>query len=333
MRSAATHHQRRDAVATDAPPTDSRRRAIGGFALRAAIGLALAGFILWRYGRGSIARALHDEDPRYFWSAVLLFVAGQAMSAYRWQIVARLVGLGGRFKEYFSFYFVGMFTNLFVPGLIGGDAARAFYLARKNRDVPHGSARAAASVMADRLLGLAALFWVAAISAVILGREILTREVVVPVLIVAAVSVAGYLTLPLIAQGVDLLPSRIAEFARVMVPSMERPVRLIPALTLSIVLQVSLVFCQYLIALGLGLQIPLLVFFLCVPLSNFFASIPITLNGLGLREGSYLFLFKMAGVGSSEAVTLSLLYFAATMVGGLTGVVGLLMARASERRG
>jgi hypothetical protein len=320
-------------VASAAPDADSKRRAIGGFALRAAIGLSLAGFILWRYGRGSIGRAIRDEDPRYFWSAVSLFVAGQVMSAYRWQIVARLVGLGGRFKEYFSFYVVGMFTNLFVPGLIGGDAARAFYLARRNRDVPLGLARAAASVMADRLLGLAALFWLAAISAVLLGREILTREVVVPVLIVGAVSMAGYLTLPLIARGVDLLPSRVAELARVMVPSMRRPQTLLPVLILSVVLQVSLVFCQYLISLGLGLQIPLSVFFLCVPLSNFFASIPITLNGLGLREGSYVFLFKMAGVGSAEAVALSLLYFAATMVGSLTGVVGLFMARVSERHG
>ena len=333
MKPTASRSESMEPVATDSPGAASKQRAIGGFAIRVAIGLSLLGFILWRYGRGAIGRALRDENPRYFWSAVLLFVAGQVMSAYRWQIVARLVGLGGRFKEYFSFYFLGMFTNLFVPGLIGGDAARAFYLARRNRHVPLGLARAAASVMADRLVGLAALFWLAAISAVILGREILTREVVLPILIVGAVSMAGYLTLPLIARGVDYLPSRIAELARVMVPSMRRPQTLLPALSLSVVLQVSLVFCQYLISLGLGLQIPLAVFFLCVPLSNFFASIPITLNGLGLREGSYVFLFKMAGVGSTEAIALSLLYFAATMVGSLTGVVGLIMARATEGQG
>jgi len=315
------------AAETKAARADSPRRALGGFVLRAAIGLSLAGFLLWRYGRGSIGRALHDEDPRYFFAAVLLYVAGQVMSAYRWQIVARLVGVGGRFREYFAFYFVGMFTNLFVPGLIGGDAARVFYLARDNREVSHGLARAAASVVGDRLIGLIALFWLAAMSAGILGHGILPRAVMLPTLAIGALSIAGYLALPLIGRVIERLPARIRELARVMEPSLRRPFTMMPALVLSLVLQVSLVLCQYLIALGLRLQIPLSMFFLCVPVSNFFASIPITLNGLGLREGSYVFLFKMAGVTSQEAITLSLLYFAATTIGGLSGVLGLLMAR------
>jgi uncharacterized membrane protein YbhN (UPF0104 family) len=315
------------AAQAEAARADSQRRALGGFALRAAIGLSLAGFLLWRYGRGSIGRALRDEDSRYFWAAIVLYVAGQVLSAYRWQIVARLVGVGGRFTEYFSFYFVGMFTNLFVPGLIGGDAARAFYLARDNREVSHGLARAAASVIADRLIGLIALFWLAAMSAGILGHRILARAVIVPTLTIGALSMAGFLALPLIARVIERMPTRIAELARVMEPSMRRPFRMMPALALSLVVQVSLVFCQYLIALGLRLQIPLSVFFLCVPVSNFFAAIPITFNGLGLREGSYVFLFKMAGVESQEAITLSLLYFAATTIGGLSGVLGLLKAR------
>jgi uncharacterized membrane protein YbhN (UPF0104 family) len=49
------------------------------------------------------------------------------------------------------------------------------------------------------------------------------------------------------------------------------------------------------------------------------AALPLTLNGLGLRETAYLYLFGMAGVSREDAIALGLLYFAATMVGGLVG--------------
>jgi len=76
---------------------------------------------------------------------------------------------------------------------------------------------------------------------------------------------------------------------------------------------------QYLLAAGLGLTVPLSLFILCVPIANVFASLPLTLNGLGIRESAYLLLFGMAGIRSEDAIALGLLWFAATVVGGLTG--------------
>jgi len=87
-----------------------------------------------------------------------------------------------------------------------------------------------------------------------------------------------------------------------------------------VILQASLAICQYLLARGLGLNVPLAAFMLCVPIANVFASLPITLNGLGVRETAYLVLFSLAGIAKADAIALSLLYFAATMIGGLTGV-------------
>ena len=81
-------------------------------------------------------------------------------------------------------------------------------------------------------------------------------------------------------------------------------------------LQAILAVCQYVLALGLGLHLPLSMFLLIVPISGVLASLPVTLNGLGLRETAYLFLFGMAGVGRDDAIALGLLYFSATMLGG-----------------
>ena len=49
------------------------------------------------------------------------------------------------------------------------------------------------------------------------------------------------------------------------------------------------------------------------------ASLPLTLNGLGIRESAYLVLFGMAGMGKDDAIALGLLWFAAMVIAGLTG--------------
>jgi hypothetical protein len=67
--------------------------------------------------------------------------------------------------------------------------------------------------------------------------------------------------------------------------------------------------------------VPLSLFILCVPIANVFASLPLTLNGLGIRETANLLLFGMAGMRKEDAIALGLLWFAVTMVGGLTGAI------------
>jgi uncharacterized membrane protein YbhN (UPF0104 family) len=93
-----------------------------------------------------------------------------------------------------------------------------------------------------------------------------------------------------------------------------------PAIALSALLQLSLAACQYLLAIGLGLHTALATFVLIVPITNVIASLPVTINGLGMREAGYLVLLGTAGVRKEQAVALSILYFAATLAGGFTGV-------------
>src|SRR5271163_2227971 len=129
--------------------------------MRAGLGLALVAALLWWSGAKRVAQVLSRERPGFFLAAIGLYLAGQMMSSYRWQLLARLNGFGGRWRQYLAYYFIGVFTNLFVPGLVGGDAARASYLGLRHRR----GAAAIASVLADRGVGLVALFWIATIAA------------------------------------------------------------------------------------------------------------------------------------------------------------------------
>lgn len=297
-----------------------RLRAWLVFATKLAAGIALVGFLLWHYDLRSAFRLIRRERLFFFVVTVMLYVCGQGMSAYRWRFLAALNGLSGPYPEYLAYYFVGMFTNVFVPGLVGGDTMRALYLGRRHRRI----GPAFASVMADRGIGLLTLFWLAAVAALCTTRVRLPASVLQITLFAGMLSLVGYLTAPVLAKWI----SRSDRFNRLLapiIPYLCRPLALIPAIALSAMLQLALATCQYLLGLGLGLDIALTTFILIVPITNVIASLPITINGLGMREAGYLVLLGMAGVSKEQAVALSILYFAASLAGGFTGVIAFVM--------
>src|SRR5215218_2957596 len=83
----------------------------------------------WTDARAILAR-LSTARFEYVAAGVLLYAAGQALSAWKWRLLLGPVGLGAvRYTRLLAFYFVGMFFNLFLPTVVGGDAVKALVLA------------------------------------------------------------------------------------------------------------------------------------------------------------------------------------------------------------
>lgn len=289
------------------------------FGLRAGLGAAVISVLLYFCNPRLVLHTLSRESPIWFVGTIALYVAGQVMSSYRWKLVASVINLRARYREFLAYYFVGLFTNLFVPGLVGGDAARAIYLGRRSERM----GEAVASVVCDRGIGLAALFWLAGAMALI-GHSALPAAVTRPTAAVGALVLAGFLGLPALAMLIPHMPRMLRRAANVVAPYMHRPLSLTIPIVLSLLLQISLAVCQWMLARGLGLTTPLTLFLLCVPIANVFASLPVTLNGLGVRDSIYVWLFGMTGMAHHNAIALSLLWFAATMLGGLSGAIAFI---------
>ncbi|HZO82467.1 MAG TPA: lysylphosphatidylglycerol synthase transmembrane domain-containing protein [Candidatus Binataceae bacterium] len=311
-----------------APPrAKQRRHPVFGFALRIGAGAAIVALLLWHYDARPILHQLARERLGFFCAAIALYVGGQVMSTFRWQLLGSLLAIPSPFIEYLAYYFIGMFTNVFVPGLVGGDALRALYLGRRHQRL----GEAVASVIADRGVGMVGLFWLSAAAAAGLSAAV-PPAVRGPTIAVGVLALVGYAALPLVAKLARRMPERIAAVALTVEPYLGRPMAMLPAVGLSVALQLSLAVCQWLLARGLGLDAPLALFVLCVPIANVFASLPLTLNGLGLRETAYLMLFAKAGLGHSDAIALGLLWFAATALGNLTGVIAFVLTETPPLR-
>ncbi len=205
--------ERDDSFVETAAP---RKNPYGAFAIRAILGVAVVALLLGHYNARPVFHALARERIVYFVAAIALYLASQVMSSWRWQLLARVNSIPGPFREYLAYYFVGVFTNLFVPGLVGGDAARALYLGRRHNRL----ADAIASVIADRGIGLLALFWFAAGCALMLHTVSLPPSILHVTVTIGAAALAGWLTSPLLAR----LATRIGgRFARVIGPFLPVP--------------------------------------------------------------------------------------------------------------
>jgi uncharacterized membrane protein YbhN (UPF0104 family) len=87
------------------------------------------------------------------------------------------------------------------------------------------------------------------------------------------------------------------------------PVAIAWILGISLIIQFIVVIMMWVAALALKLEAPFYVFLIFIPIINLSLAVPLTINGLGLRESVYYLLFSQIGVPVETAVTLSLLNF------------------------
>src|SRR6185369_9517711 len=129
-----------------------RWREAGRWGIRLAISLGIVGYILYSVDREHLWHAVTVVRLQWVAVAVVIYLIGQLLSAYKWFLLGRSVGLAGSPVDYGRFYLIGMFFNLLGISTLGGDVVRGLYLGRGHRP-----GLALNSVLFDRVSGLAVL--------------------------------------------------------------------------------------------------------------------------------------------------------------------------------
>jgi uncharacterized membrane protein YbhN (UPF0104 family) len=286
----------------------------GWLALKLTVTVGLLAYLLSRIELGSVARLLADAEWGWVVAAFFLYLALQGLCAWRWLLLARVVDLDGTWSRFIRYYYVGMFFNLFLPTGVGGDVYRCYYVARSAADWR----RAIISVLADRGVGFGTMCAMAATATVLFGRVSLPSWM-------AWALAAGMVALVVLLAG-GLLAARgplaslrasaplVSEFFR-------RPGTLAFVAGLSFLLQGLVVVVTIFNAMALGLDVPLVFYFILIPLIAVATMIPVSLNGLGVREGAFVFFMAQVGVSEAQALSLALLWLvvlvASSAIGGL----------------
>lgn len=323
-------------AAVDAVPSAPARGGVGRW-LKPAVSLALYAAIFWFTDVRAIVASVRSARLEYVLAGVLLYAAGQALSAWRWHLLTRPLGLAVRYRQLVVFYFIGMFFNLFLPTIVGGDAVKAWLLARETGE----TARSAVSVFMERNLGLLALLTIATVAAwwappvEVLGLPLLPLTALLFVGFVGVNTVllsrpAYVLTDRLIAATpLARLRPRAASLYEALTPYSSAPRQISLSIVASFAFQALVIAVVFLNAHALHLDFPLTAFAVFVPLISLGGMLPVSVNGLGVREALYILLFGRVGATTELAVALAFLYLAVTFVASLPG--GLLYAMQGAR--
>jgi uncharacterized membrane protein YbhN (UPF0104 family) len=71
--------------------------------------------------------------------------------------------------------------------------------------------------------------------------------------------------------------------------------------------------------MSIKINAPLLSYFFIVPIVDLLSILPISISGLGIREGGYVLMFKSLGVEASKGLACGLLVLAITLISGILG--------------
>lgn len=282
-------------------------------------------FLPWDTVRGAI-----DRLPLSLWLGVLGgFIAGHLLGVLKWRV---LVNAGGRplqMRDAVRCYSAGLFANLCLPSIVGGDILRAALAARAT-----GNPEAAVIAgVVDRTIDVATLGILIA-GGGILARDALPgwgRDALTVAFLAGTLAVVVFLPL-LIRRPLERWPSRFRRrIGRGLVALRSvsrRPGSALTSLALSVIIQSGFVLLNVAVGRAIGIDIPMPVWFLVWPLAKVAGLLPISLGGLAVRDAAFAALLVPLGVSMTLGVLASLIWQSVLIAGGLlAGIVWWSIAR------
>lgn len=294
--------------------------------IRLGITVGLMAVVLSGVDRAAFFTVLKTVDWQWWLAGMAIAIGAQVIAGIRWASLARPIGFTLSVGVFVWRFFEGMFFSLCLPSSIGGDVVKAYRLA----DTTPRRILAGCTVLADRLTGLAAL-------GVLAGAAVIAAEwslgMAATIATGLALLVAALVAFRLGVGSLDRLlavipaPHPARQFISQLLPYQARPSLMTHALIWSLLIQVGNAVSVSLIARGLGVVLPMSVWCVVVPMVMLAMVVPISINGVGVREGGMAMLLAPHAVPSEQAVAIALLWFLATIVSGLIGGLLFLLDR------
>ena len=299
---------------------DNRRRA--GNLIRIGISAGLLSWLLSRFDLRGVLTYFENLQISVWAAAFLMILFAQALSSIRWWTLANTFSFPGRWPTYLGFYYVGMFFNLFLPTGIGGDLFKVHFLSREEGR----RFLAAFTVVGDRLFGLIAMLLMGA-AAVNIWPDLLPEPFAGFLSVSSPIILAALAGLPLLQKTIIGIWPGVSRHLEGLFLLWQKPQKLLCVLGLSFCLQALGMGAVALLGAGIGIKLPLAFYFASLPLVGIVTLIPVSFNGIGVREGAFVYFFGLKGIEAEPAFGLGLLFFsvqvALSILGGVAYATGL----------
>ncbi|WIG56543.1 MAG: hypothetical protein OJF61_002331 [Rhodanobacteraceae bacterium] len=288
--------------------------------LKIIVSCVLLALLLWRVPLGEIGAHMRLFHAVTLWAVVSLSLACWGIAAVRqWCLLPEF-----RYRDLLYVTFIAKFYATILPGQIAGDVVKAYRLGRQSSRAGH----AEAATVLDRGLGLLALFIASAIASLYSTRLPMPLRLF---FICGAIGVAtggaaigsplfrGLLIERLLAGRRGRIAAFIHEFSLALHDQLRRPGMLLAAMLPAILFHGVCIAMQVLLGDDLGIKLGWADWTVIYAGVSLLMLLPVSVAGLGLREGGYVGLLALFGYKASAALSLSFVILGAALVAALVG--------------
>jgi len=303
------------------------------FIFRLTVSIGIMVYLITVFDWNKVIMVLTQLRIEYMWPAPFLLILSFYFAGVRWRALLTHFGIQLKARDGFVYYLIGNFYNIMLPGVIGGDVIRVGICAA----IKKGSvANIALTALIERIFGMLVVLAVGTL-AILLLPDPLRTALGTPVTVTMPLMTAGAF-LALIGGGIFffLMPSPwfennnneskiiqvllrvISKIKKISIPTF------FTVILWSAFFQTSNILASYFLAKAINIDLPLALFFVVFPIAYILTALPISLGGLGVREGIIALLLSRVGILPSDAVMFSfLVYFNWSFVSLLGGVAQL----------
>ena len=297
---------------------------------------SLIAWILRQSDLVTIWETIKQADFALILAAFVLFYIGYLIIAKRQHTLLTAQDIQVSIPFLLQSFAIGMFFSNLLPSTIGGDASRMYDVWR----VAGSKSKAISVILIDRFFGMFALVIFGLIAAM-LSTEV--RQAVPGIVLYMALALLAMLTVLWVVFGsgarlfewfqnlklgpLDFTQRMAANVTKGFALFKGRADVLHKATAWSFLLQLNVIAHFILIAYALDINVPTLAMFIIIPLAIILMLIPISINGIGLREAIFVFLFGIYGVSVEAAVAFAWVALGMLLVQGVVGGIVFLLRR------
>jgi len=271
-------------------------------------------------------KLLRSAKLSFLLLCVAIIVADRFVMAWKWIILLRTQGSIVSFRAITELTFISTFFGLFLPSILGGDLVRAYGLAKNISNAN----LSISSVLIDRTIGVSSMMAISLVSAFGSYSYIANSRILMVVFIFAGIF--GVLVLLVFSssgpklldkllpfKGWDALRKKLKSIYDSFLQFKAYKTVLLYAIALSFASQIMRIAVVYFSSLSLNLSTDFIYFLIFVPLTIILSILPVSIAGIGIREGAFIYFFTQVGMTSSSAFTLALLVYFLPIIGTLPG--------------
>ena len=312
--------------------------------LKIVVSAGLLYFLLAQVDLARLAQQARSASPAWLAGALALYLVMILISAWRWNLLLRAQHVEVPFGLLTNSFLVATFFNNFLPSNIGGDVIRIGDTARRARS----KTLATTVVLVDRGVGLIGLVFVAAVGATLAARSNGPIGPIGPALLWAALAIGLAVAVPvlLLPQTVrrllqplralhqEWVGERIEKLVAALGKFRDAPQTLLACFGGAVLVQAVLVGFYAAVAHAIDVQVSVAHLAILIPVSFIVQMMPLSVNGLGVREWVFSAYFTQLGLPLEWALALSFIGAALIMLFSTSGaVVYLSRRRAAEAPG